>query len=138
MKVIVAGGRHFENYTLLKFKLNEILKNVQEEIIIVSGGAPGADALGEQYAKEKGYRVEKYKALWDDTDAPGAVLKERVLPDGRGYGYYNIMAGHQRNEQMALIADALVAFHDGASTGTKDMIQRATNHNLKIRIIKYA
>lgn len=36
-------------------------------------------------------------------------------------------------EQMALNADALVAFWDGQSKGTKHMIRLAQQHNLKTR-----
>ena len=47
-KLIVAGGRHFEDYTLLKAKLDIALKNVADnyDIVIISGEASGADTLG--------------------------------------------------------------------------------------------
>jgi predicted Rossmann fold nucleotide-binding protein DprA/Smf involved in DNA uptake len=64
IKVIVAGTRTFNNYELLKNKLDEFLKDI-EDIEIVSGGARGADALGERYAKEKGYKVTYFPADWN-------------------------------------------------------------------------
>ena len=38
---------------------------------------------------------------------------------------------------MAKNADALVAFWDGTSKGTKNMIQLAKRYDLKIRVQKY-
>lgn len=53
IKVIVAGTRTFANYSLLERKLNKILQNYGT-VEIVSGGAKGADSLGEKYADLRG------------------------------------------------------------------------------------
>ncbi len=118
MKVIIAGGRNFEHYNLLKLKCNEILKNV-EDVQIVSGGSKGADLLGERYAKEKHYLVKRFEANWER--------------EGKA-------AGPIRNTEMAKYADCLIAFWDGKSPGTKNMIKEAKKYILAahIRIIKYA
>lgn len=115
MKVIVAGGRNFNDYELLCSKLENILKN-QTDITIISGKARGADALGERYAQEQGYKLEAHPADWDQ---------------------YGKRAGYIRNEEMAKVADALVAFWDGNSRGTLHMINIAKRYGLKIRIVKY-
>lgn len=44
-RVIIAGGRYFEDYDTLKAYANRMLANITDEIQIVSGGASGADAL---------------------------------------------------------------------------------------------
>lgn len=46
-------------------------------------------------------------------------------------------AGPIRNEEMAQYADALIAFWDGKSRGTKSMISLATEYSLKIKIHHY-
>jgi len=54
MRLIVAGSRTFKDYSLLSRKLDVLLSRKVgqgEEIIIISGGARGADALGERYAR---------------------------------------------------------------------------------------
>lgn len=56
-RVIVAGGRDFGDYQLLRKTLDNLLCNITEEIVVVCGQAKGADTLGEQYAKERGYAV---------------------------------------------------------------------------------
>lgn len=115
MKVIIAGGRDFNNYDLLKEKCDIILSN-QDEVIIVSGRASGADSLGERYAKEKGFKTELFPADWKK---------------------YGKSAGYVRNSEMAEVAESLIAFWDGRSRGTKHMIDIAKNKGLKVRIVNY-
>ena len=114
MKIIIAGGRTFNNYNLIFEKCEEAFSQ-QTEIEVVSGIAKGADALGELYSKEKGYKLTQFAPDWNKY--------------GKG-------AGYKRNEQMALYADALIAFWDGESRGTKSMIELAEKHKLKIKIIR--
>lgn len=114
-KVIIAGGRNFDNYLLLKEKTDKILKN-KNNICIVSGKARGADSLGERYAKEKGFQIKEFPADWNK---------------------YGKKAGTLRNAQMGEYADALIAFWDGKSVGTKHMIQYMQNHKKLVRIIYY-
>ena len=116
-RLIVAGSRNFNNYELLKQKCDSLLsqKRLTHSIVIVSGTARGADTLGEQYAHERGYAVERYPADWKH--------------DGKA-------AGPIRNSQMAAHADALVAFWEGKSRGTRDMIEKAKERNLLVRIVR--
>lgn len=116
-KVIVAGCRDFADYDLLKEKCDFYLQNKKPEIIvIVSGHASGADTLGERYAQERGYETEVYPADWKTN--------------GRA-------AGPIRNAQMAAVADALIAFWDGKSRGTKNMIDTATKRGLQVAVVRY-
>ena len=115
MKVIIAGGREFNNYKLLKESCDRILSR-QTDIEIVSGKALGADKLGEDYAEEKGYKVTEFPADWKK---------------------YNKGAGPIRNKQMAEYADGLIAFWDGESKVTKNMIDLAKKYNLKVKVILY-
>jgi len=46
-------------------------------------------------------------------------------------------AGFIRNAEMAEYADALIAFWDGRSKGTKHMIDLAKKHGLKVKIQFY-
>jgi hypothetical protein len=131
--VIIAGSREFNHYETLRKSCDYYLQN-EIAIEIVSGTAPGADQLGERYAIEKGYPIKPFPADWENTDGkPEHEIGRRR--DGRLYWK---LAGHVRNEEMAKYADALIAFWDGKSTGTKNMIEQAKKHNLEIRIFNYA
>ena len=114
MKVIIAGGRDFDNYNLLREVCIRELGNL--DIEIVCGGARGADRLGEVFAIEMGYPITYFKADWKTN--------------GRS-------AGPIRNKQMAEYADTLFAFWDGKSRGTKNMIDLAKKKNLHVIIVGY-
>jgi len=115
MKVIIAGGRDFNDYDLLCEKCDKILSR-QTEIEIVSGRARGADQLGEKYATMRGYPIKMFPAKWSE---------------------HGKQAGYIRNTEMAEYADALIAFWNMESRGTEHMIDIARENKLKIRIITY-
>lgn len=116
MRLIIAGGRYFNDYGLLKEKVDYFLSNESGHIEIVSGCARGADSLGERYAKEKGIPVKQFPAKW---------------------GQYGKRAGYLRNEEMALYATHCICFWDGESKGTKHMIDISKKQNLNLRIVRY-
>ena len=115
MKVIIAGGRDFDNYEKLKLVCDFTLVS-SADIEIVSGGCKGADLLGERYAKENNYPIKRFNADWDK---------------------HGKAAGPIRNKQMSEYADALICFWDGESKGTKNMIHLAGENKLKLRIRTY-
>jgi hypothetical protein len=116
-KLIIAGGRGFNDYELLKRKCDKILAKIKRPITIISGTASGADKMGERYAKERGHNLVLMPADWKGPKKKGA--------------------GYQRNSDMADVADACVTFWDGRSPGTKMMIDLAKRKGLKLRVIRY-
>ena len=116
MKIIIAGSRTFTDYKKLCAQCDKILQD-QNTIEIVSGAYyKGADKLGEKYAAEKGFKLTKFPADWNRF--------------GRA-------AGPKRNKQMANYADVLIAFWDGKSRGTKNMIEVAKSNHLNVFIYNY-
>lgn len=114
MNVIIAGSRDFNNYELLKKECDTYL-STYKNVVIISGGARGADSLGERYAKERGYEIDRYPANWDE---------------------FGKSAGYIRNTEMADNADILIAFWDYKSKGTKHMIDIAKKKGLMVVIIE--
>ena len=120
-RIIVAGGRDFDNYILLSETLDSVLERYTvSEAVIVSGCCQGADTLGERYAKEHGIPVVRFPADWQA---------------------YGKAAGPIRNRKMAEYASegegVLVAFWDGGSRGTASMIRLAEKFGLETIIITY-
>jgi hypothetical protein len=115
MKVIIAGGRDFDDYLTLNCEI-DFLNNHYFKLEIVCGGARGADTLAENYAKQLGLPVKVFPADWDK---------------------HGKSAGYLRNQQMAEYADMLVAFWDGKSKGTKHMIDLALIHKLETHVKFY-
>ena len=123
LRVIVAGTRTFTDQQLLYSTLDSILADYPEDkykIIIISGCAKGADSIAIQYAKDHDYEIKKFPAEWDKL--------------GKS-------AGVRRNLQMAQYASdiyhqgLLVAFWNGESPGTKNMIEVAKRYNLPVQIV---
>ncbi len=118
VRVEIAGCRDYCDYDEAKGYIDFCLSDIRKEndIVIVSGCASGADAIGERYAEENGFKVEKYPADWKR---------------------YGRSAGPRRNKQMAEVSDYVICFWDEKSKGTKSMIDYAKKCNkpIKIKII---
>lgn len=115
-RIIIAGGRDFDDYSLLQSKCLPIIERLManHEVIIMSGHAKGADLLGERFANEHGLKLEVYPADWK--------------------AHYR-SAGFRRNEQMGDIANGLIAFWNGESHETKHMIEYAKSKGLDVNVI---
>lgn len=117
-RVVVAGCRDYSNYSEAKEFIDFCISRINKEntLIFVSGGCTGADLLGERYAKENGFKYERYSAEWT---------------------IHGKAAGPIRNEKMAQISDYIICFWDGKSKGTKNMTDCAQLYNkpIKIKII---
>jgi hypothetical protein len=98
MRVAIIGSRNFNNYELVVDTLKEYENNIT---LIVSGGAKGADTLGERWAKEKNKEVLIFHPDWNK---------------------YGKSAGIIRNKDIIENSDIVFAFWDGISKGTKNSI----------------
>lgn len=111
MKVAIIGSRDFNDYG----KLKEVL-NFFKPTKIISGGAKGADLLGEKYANENGIEKIIHYPDWDKH--------------GRG-------AGFVRNQLIIDDCDVVIAFWDGESKGTKNSIEKAEKQKKHTIIIYF-
>jgi len=114
MRVIIAGSRNFTDYDKLKPVVDAFHSkfNITQ---VISGNAKGADSLGEWWATQNEVEVKLFPANWSK---------------------HGKAAGHIRNKEMANHADALIAFWDGKSPGTKSMIDYAKSKRLQI-VVEY-
>jgi hypothetical protein len=115
MKLIIAGGRDFDDYELLK---RECIRLLGEHNIthVISGMARGADSLGVKFAEGWNIDILKFPANWNK---------------------FGKSAGYIRNEEMAKNGDILIAFWDKKSKGTNHMINLAKKYNLIVKIVEY-
>jgi hypothetical protein len=140
-RVIIAGGRDYKITADTIKKVDFLLSNKKDFagtclFELVTGCASGADQIPYEYKRKirgaRGVRIEEFHADWNNLEAKGAVIKKRA--DGTKY---NARAGNDRNIQMGEYGNALIAFWDGKSTGTKDMINIAKALRLKVKVIRY-
>ncbi len=109
MNIAVIGSRTLVDYNLVE---ETLLASVNpEEDTIISGGATGADQLGEHFANE--YHIKKI------------VHK----PDYKQYGK---AAPFIRNQLIIDDADYVIAFWDGKSKGTADTILKAQKKGIDV------
>lgn len=114
-RVVISGCRDFYDYATAKEFIDFCISDLKElyNIVIISGGARGADMLGERYAKEEGFALERYPAEWEK---------------------FGKIAGPIRNSQMAKLGDFFICFWDGVSPGTKNMIDLIKTLDKPVRI----
>ena len=110
MKTIIAGSRSITDPAVLRDALAKIDYTITE---VISGGAQGADALGEVWAQENNIPVTVYKANWDK---------------------YGRSAGMLRNELMASVANACICLWDGVSKGTAHMAEIAEETGIPVLV----
>ena len=112
-KIIVAGSRTFNNFPLLKEVLDKRVNEIKE---VVSGRAKGADTFGETWALKNNIPIKPFAAQWEKFGAA---------------------AGYVRNHDMGDYADELIAFWDGNSSGTKDMIEYMEKLKKPVQVVKF-
>jgi predicted Rossmann-fold nucleotide-binding protein len=109
MRVIVCGGRDFNDFEYLSKKLEELHKE-KEFKVVIHGNAMGADRMAGRWAKDKGIKVISCPADW--------------LKHGKA-------AGHIRNGKMlTLKPDAVIAFPGGR--GTENMIHQSIEAGVSV------
>lgn len=118
--LIVAGGRDFKDWCRFYGAFNAWFDEHDpsyQNTVILSGMADGADTMGYLTAQDRGIPYMEYPAEWER--------------------YGKRLAGKLRNQKMADDATHLLAFWDGRSTGTKDMITRAKYMRLHTTVVRY-
>lgn len=115
-RVIVCGSRRWHDREAISERLGALVHEFAPDYpVIVHGGARGADRIAGEEALKHGLLVEEHQAWW------------------QGHGK---AAGPIRNEEMAALgADRCIAFWDGRSTGTADMIARARKRAIPVEIV---
>lgn len=117
IKIIACGDRRWSN----KDSVERELSLLPKEVLILHGAATGADSLVEEVAKELGLKTKPFPAEWSK---------------------YSRAAGPIRNKAMLDFLNGepfmLLVFHKDLpnSKGSKDMVARAVDAGMSIRLIK--
>jgi len=111
-KIAVIGSRSFNDVSLV----NQILVPLIP-FVLVSGGARGADDLGEKFADHHQLDKMIFPAEWKK---------------------YGSAAGPIRNKLIVEACDEVIAFWDGKSTGTQHSINYAKELGKPVQIIPFA
>jgi len=104
------------------FNDKEILYSIMDELSdmfdykVISGGARGADSLGEKYAVENKKETLIHLPDWEKHGKPAAFIRNKNIVDD---------------------SDIILAFWDGESRGTKNTIDIAYRQHKQIIIYDY-
>jgi len=110
MRLAIVGSRNFNNKSLMAHYLAMIMLSYQDselgvpDVEIISGGASGADAMGEKFAHIYQVPITVFRPKWNEL--------------GKSAGFI-------RNKQIVDACDMVLAFWDGNSKGTKHTIDLA-------------
>lgn len=116
MKIAVIGSRNFDDFELLEQTIAKRLDSKFKDITVVSGGANGADKLGEKFADKYGLEKLIFPADWDT---------------------FGKRAGMIRNVDIINNADIVFAFWDGKSNGTKHGIGLAKEAGKELILVTF-
>ena len=97
-KLAIVGSRRFNDYSLMKEVLIDQVDNI---VLIVSGGAIGADTLAQRFAKDNGIDIHIYYPK---------------------YNLYGKKAPLERNERIAQRCEKMIAFAYPDSKGTRHVV----------------
>lgn len=147
MIILVCGSRHWTDAELVERELGKY-QAANHDLLILEGGARGADNAARSWAKEKpGVGWQPFPAEWKIHDP------EWCAPPCRGeYGPYCHHAGFKRNQQMLDFMieygeeqdeqTLLLAFKDDFDTtltrgGTEDMCRRADAAGVEWQLVSH-
>lgn len=117
-RLAVVGGREFRDESRAHDVLDD-LHRARGITRIVSGGAPGADTYGANWASSNGVALTVYRPVWMTA------------------GGYNRQAGFDRNSTIVADSTAVLAFWDGVSGGTRDTISKARGAGKPVHVELY-
>ena len=118
-KILVCGGRDYDNYEKVKEILDDAVVKlyhpIKNKITIIHGGARGADSLADRYSEEHDIDKEVYEADWENEGrSAGPKRNQRMLDEGK--------------------PDCVVAFPGGR--GTQHMVNIARKKGVPVYEIK--
>ena len=121
-RVLVCGGRDYDNRTRFFSFMDRVLEAIRgtgetpkRDVVIIHGAARGADALADDYGRERGLRVIRYPADWETHErAAGPIRNRLMLTDGQPH--------------------VIIAFKGGK--GTADMIRQGKKAGVPVYEVK--
>lgn len=108
MRVLVCGGRGFEDTKLIHHYLNAM-----SVTLVIVGGASGVDLIAQRWAEGKGIPCMVFYAQWD---------------------YYKKKAGPIRNGWMLEFGEPEMVLAFPGAKGTDDMVRKARKDGVSVKM----
>lgn len=122
-RIIICGSRNFTDFNMLTQYLdNKFANKDKSQITIVSGHARGTDMLAESYAHMRNIHLREFPAKWNTLGKSAGMVRNKDMLN------YITQPGH---------TPEVIAFWDGISRGTENMIQIAKKANVPVDICHF-
>ena len=113
---MVCGSRDYHDQQYIEEEMLKYVESIpKQEVMFITGGARGVDAIADEVAKRHGFNRCILPAHWEC--------------------YPGKSAGMIRNKLMLSVCTDVLAFHKNNSKGTKHMIDIAVAANKRVKII---
>lgn len=133
-RVIVTGSRDLTDTALVAEGLAYAQAMFSPRpIVVVHGGAGGADSLAHELAPTFGMTWERWPADWTGPCRPTCRAGHRRRRND-GAEYCPAAGGYRNQEMVGAGAELLLAFPLGRSTGTRDCVRRAEDARIPCKV----
>lgn len=116
VRVLVSGSRQWNDVVLLRSVLREIVTEGEPPIVLIHGGAKGADSLASTLCSEEGWREEVWHPDWDTHGKAAGPLRNKAMVDS------------SPNVCVAFVVE-------GASKGTGSCVKFARAANIPVHVV---
>lgn len=113
--VLVTGSRDWTDEATIRHEL-QCIQDDNLNCKLVHGAARGADSIAAKIASEMGWLIEAYPADWQKHGKKAGPIRNQVMLD-------------------LGMPDMVLAFPLPQSIGTFDMIRRAENAGVPVRVV---
>ena len=113
MKVLICGSRGYTDEDLMRRVFKKLIEDGMRTLI--TGGARGADRMAEKLATEFGIPNIVIPAKWNEYGKAAGVIRN--------------------SEMLKLEPDLVVAFFNGTTPGTRDMVKKASDAGVRVDTI---
>ena len=115
-RILVCGGRDFQDKIFLFAKLSEIVQpqiDIGKKVIIIQGEARGADRLAKEWAIENNVDYLSFFADWDRLGKKaGYVRNAQMLNEGKPHLVVAFSGGKGTSMMVDIAKKANVLVHD--------------------------
>ena len=113
-RVLIAGGRHFTDYPLLRATLDALLANRLPDVELLTTGGPGAPMLAASYATERG------------------LVVSALVPD---FNRFPVDAPERRDSFLVSSSNAAVVVWDGRAPTVRRILVLVEQKGLPVHVI---
>lgn len=104
-RVLVCGGRKLSDYDLVAAAMERVRSRIGNRLVVVTGGASGADALAAQWAAVNNLPYWTFPADWDAAPKAGGPIRNREMLENAEPDYGVAFPGGNGTADMVAVLE---------------------------------